>query len=1032
MRFLLIRPLTDQAFQFFLPLRVCCRYILTIGWLLISGSGFCQSFAFKTYTVEDGLAQSQVRAISQDARGYLWIGTNGGGLSRFDGQRFKNYTTADGLAGNRVWTILEDQKGYLWIGTLDGGVSRYDGSEFRNYSTANGLTSNRVWALLEGPEGRIWVGTYGGGVNILDRDSLIGLNSRNGLNNDRILSLAKDDEGRVWIGQELGGICYYFEEQLNCNSIADLQGSSIESIIQDLERKLWFGLWSKGAFHFDGQTFEDYLSTLGITDKTVWEVFEDSRSDIWVGTEGEGLFRTDPHKKQLLQWFHTRNGLPSNTVYTIFEDRENNLWFGTDKGGITRYRDESIINFTSLDRATAPVVNAFLQHHDGILMGTFGEGLKVYRKDSLESLKLAPGFEGKNILSLYKDRSQRVWIGTVHHGAYQWSNKGLVNFRYQRARRNGITNNIIYSILQDHDGNMWFGTDWGISLWQDDRFTGFFTADSGNFDVRIKAYAIMEDSHRNLWFGTDKGVKIYRQGIWQDLRVVEPLMNYRINAIEEDSMGNIWIGSFGEGLFRLTIDPARRDTAVLQVTVKDGLSSNAIVSVLAGENHDIWIGTVKGINRLNAQTFSKEKIIRIYNDHDGFAGIECNLNASMIDGQGKVWFGTTNGASRFDPALVRQITAEPSTHISGIRLFYEEVDWSEFTDSLDPVTRLPQTLALTWRQNHLTFDFIGISLTRPEAVKYQFQLLGLDQDWQPETQAHAATYANLQPGSYTFRLKSYSNGTWNKLPAEFSFTIRPPLWQEWWFASLAILVAAALIAGGMFGIIQQVRRKEAKKTAFHRKMASLEMLALRARMNPHFIFNALNSIQKFMTVNDKESANEYLTKFANLIRLVFDTSAKPTITLAEELTSLELYLSLELLRFEDKFSYTLSLKPEIDPLEIQIPPLLLQPYVENAILHGIVPLEKKGSITIDINLDNNMLICSIKDNGIGRQAASNRSGHKQHHRSGAMDVTRERLELLNTQHQSDLSVRVTDLYNDKQAPAGTKVELFIPMAEVTR
>ena len=340
-------------------------------------------------------------------------------------------------------------------------------------------------------------------------------------------------------------------------------------------------------------------------------------------------------------------------------------------------------------------------------------------------------------------------------------------------------------------------------------------------------------------------------------------------------------------------------------------------------------------------------------------------------------------------------------------------------------SRLPYYL------NNIAFEYIGICLSNPQKVRYQFKLEGFDKTWSPVTNETSARYPNLSPGKYSFKVIACNNeGLWNKEPATFSFIISPPVWKTWWFRISMTISAIILIVIFLRVRIDAIRRKEAERLNREIQLAQNELKALRAQMDPHFIFNSLSSIQSFIMTKDEESALRYLNKFAKLMRMILSNSEKASITLREEIDALQLYMELEALRWDNKFEYSVEIDLRVDVDDHKVPTMLIQPYVENAILHGVVPkTDGKGMIGVSIAQEEAHIICTVQDNGIGRKRSqelrttTNRSLHE----SMGMKITNERLELLNRIHHSSLSAKIIDLEDEKGNSLGTKVEIFIPI-----
>jgi LytS/YehU family sensor histidine kinase len=287
----------------------------------------------------------------------------------------------------------------------------------------------------------------------------------------------------------------------------------------------------------------------------------------------------------------------------------------------------------------------------------------------------------------------------------------------------------------------------------------------------------------------------------------------------------------------------------------------------------------------------------------------------------------------------------------------------------------------------------------------------------------------VAPGRYIFKVKGTNNdGLWNQEGTSLYLLIRPPWWQTWWFTSISILVTLGLVYGGFRYRVSQVRKQEQQKANFNKKVSGLEMQALRAQMNPHFIFNSLNSINRFILKNNPEAASDYLSKFSRLIRLILQNSNTPTIPLENELEALNLYLELEALRFKGKFTFCICCEKEVEVNYIEIPPLIIQPYVENAIWHGLMHKEGMGHIRISVEQQQELLTCIIEDDGIGRvRAAQFKSKSATKSKSLGMQITAHRLELLHALNGKQIRVEVVDLVDDSAQACGTKVILSLPI-----
>ena len=340
---------------------------------------------------------------------------------------------------------------------------------------------------------------------------------------------------------------------------------------------------------------------------------------------------------------------------------------------------------------------------------------------------------------------------------------------------------------------------------------------------------------------------------------------------------------------------------------------------------------------------------------------------------------------------------------------------------------IPSSLILPYHKNLLSFSFQGINLRNPEKVVFKSRLLGLSDDWSPPSNNREAVFPNLKPGNYQFEVMAANEDLkWNERPAIFAFSITPAIWVTWWFRILVagIVISITLL---LFRLrLRQVRKEgenQRRKIEMEKQMLELEQKALRLQMNPHFIFNALNSIKGCMAMNDTVAARENLVKFARLMRLILDNSRNSVISLDKEILTIELYLELEKLNRSSSFNYSLSVSENIVPEDIFIPPMILQPFIENAVIHGVGGLTSGGEISIRFSKLNKRLLCEISDNGPGMKADKSRKSIEPGHHSAGIEVTRERLEMLDP----EMKIEFSNLQQDAEINKGTRVQIQLPL-----
>ncbi len=1000
------------------------RFVFLFG-ICILHSAFCilncfsQSYNFKNYSVGQGLPFVQVYAIYQDSKGNLWTGGYGG-LSRFDGKTFTNYTPKNGLADHWVTSIAEDAQGNIWIGTISG-LTRYDGKTFSTFTKSHGLAGDYINSLTRDKNGNLWIATTEG-ITIYDGKTFSSIKKKNGLAADNVSLIYADKNGNIWMNTAsgVGKIVFTnknpqdrsFDNYTIMNSVYD---SSITSITEDGIGNIWFGT-NSGAVKYDGVNFKTYTSKNGLLDNSIQAVMKsENNNEIWIGT-GKGLNKISENGVvESYRVSETQNG---NKIGKLYKDTEGNLWLGTSNG-LYRFRDPSFATYSDKDGLLNPFVfPIFRDHKKNLWVGTLENGFYKYDNREFKSFTEKDGLIGTEMYSGMEDKDGFILMGT-NKGLSVYNGNGFKNFH---GKKDGLRGDSVTAVIQDRKGRIWLGGNKGGTIWNGSRFRTFdLQSDAGNFDV----WYLFEDSKGSIWMGTYLG-GIFRYNPKNDMGSTEKAiedMTKKLNlksktyfSICEDRDGIIYMGSF-DGLY--IYNPSTEKVST--ITEKNGLSCDLIyVMAFDSAYENLYIGTNQGVNKFNATEFNRtgKIILKQYGIEEGFSSLETNSNGVWRDMDGTFWFGTVNGLIHFNPYLVPHNSTEAKVSIKNIRIFYND-------------TVLSDNAELPYYLNNISFEYIGICLTNPEKVRYKYMLQGLDKMWSPETQETSVHFPNLQPGKYVFKIMACNNeGVWSKEPVTFSFTITPPVWKTWWFR-ISMSISLIILIGIFIRVrVDAIRKKEAEKLSHEIELANNELKALRAQMDPHFIFNSLTSIQSFIMAKDEESALRYLNKFAKLMRMILSNSEKSSITLREELDSLKLYLELERLRWDNKFDYFVEIDDSVEMDDHKIPTMLIQPYVENAVLHGVVPKTNgKGRIDIRLSQTDKHIICTILDNGIGRKRSQElrTDSNKSLHESMGMKITSERLEVLNKMHRSELSAKIMDLYDEKGEATGTKVEIFIPI-----
>jgi ligand-binding sensor domain-containing protein/serine phosphatase RsbU (regulator of sigma subunit) len=761
-------------------------FILTAILLMACLRINAQTYDFRNFNVEDGLVQSQVLSISQDRYGNLWFGTNNGGASKYDGNKFVSYTENDSLVNNVVFSISEVKDGRILFGT-NGGLSILNGKKFTNLTDQQGLPHNRVFKTIQDNNETIWIATTKG-VCQLDGNKIIPFDKDTLLSKAIVFTMYCDKANNLWFGTLGNGVIKYNLKSGSFKYFSTAQGLQnvfVRSINEDLQGNVYVGTIA-GINRITPAGKVENVNIPGQQDMGFTAIVPDNKNNLWLATsEGICKYNGFAYRK-----YKSKNGLASDKLMCGFQDREGNFWFGTDGFGVSKFTGEAFLSYSSADLLPGDYIkyiyqdtkkNIWLAVKDCGVVSLAGGKITPYR---INFKDIANSLVDNDVQSIIEDEKGNMYFGTK---------AGLSVFNGQRFHnynmKDGLEDENILSMLRDHQNNIWVGTPTGLFMFRNDKFEAVAEVNN-TFKGNIPVYSIFEDRNRALWLATQSGVVKYRPGKTQRYNKVSGFTDKRVTTVLQDKSGHLWFGT-DDGIFRYDY------AAFTNIDEEKGLSSNKIYLMLLANDH-LWVGTNKGIDKIDLAVLSSTNKIQLkhYGKEEGLKGVECNSNSQLKDAEGNLWFGTIKGVTVFNPHFDRINREEALTRITGVRLFFQnaENDLIKYSESIDSITGLPKDLVLPYDKNHITFDFIGVCITNPNKVKYQFKLSGADADWFPPTSKTEATYSSLPAGEYTFHLKAMNNdGLWNSRDVTFKFRVLPPWYKTWWFYTLVTILAVVCI-----------------------------------------------------------------------------------------------------------------------------------------------------------------------------------------------------------------------------------------------
>jgi ligand-binding sensor domain-containing protein len=951
-------------------------------------------------------------------------------------------TDEEGLPGNTIYYILQDDDGYIWAGT-NVGLCRYDGRNFTIFNHPN-LDDKEILHIQKDFNNRIWFHNLSGDFGYVENEQVVLVDSI-GNQEVGIVKMFVWTQNDLWIGAN--------EKASNINF---LQKFSFDSSFQLIDQKKWD---NEGVYFIesykDGVSFMSKVtgqpnllktgdSSINIIDfpnilpqtRKIFQVYPAVQKVNYV-SESAKKFRFFNEQKKVVHE-HQLSHRISNIFY--FDDRY--LFLCNAAGGFFKY---DLVDYSYQFFLEKFTVNYLLKDKEGnFWIGTEEEGLLV--APNLKAKHFTPEnseLPMEKIYSMTKDEATgQIVIGFEKGGFSVVKNQTFENHILEEDRRimdicpvgNGyyllggdrgylyrfpidlpfpINSNFgsIKSIFKASTGDIWIGaSNTTFKINKEELFQPRTANTVRRKILQQRTYAVCEDKNGLIWIGTYRGLYTY------DGEKTDPFLEdnvhvpYRVSSMNVDSKGNIWVGTHGEGLLKISTD-----YSVKKYKTEQGALSNTCNVVRIDEDDKIYVGTDNGVQILD----SNKNNWSFFNKFDGLPTKEVS---AIFPNKEDLWIGTPKGLVTVPYPEIKSNQIPPPIYINSIEINGEKLPLSD-------------SYKLHHTKNNLAIHFTGLALSAQSNEQYQYRLTGLDTNWVVSNN-RVARFHGLHPGDYHFEVIAISeDNVKSDNSANIHFKIITPWWRTLWFKILAFLSVVSTISGIVYIRQREARARERLENKLQEKIRFLEMEALQKQMNPHFIYNSLNAIQDFFLTNNSKSALFFLSKFAKMIRFIFELSRQKTITLEQELEFLNLYLEMEKLRFEDKVKIDLEIAPEIlqRTEDIELPPLLLQPIVENVFKHGLMHKLEGGELKIKFeNADNDFIKCIIADNGIGR-AKSAELKKQNHWRKGrkrttsGLKATKDRLKLfhqLNGRSPANYLI-INDLVDSYGEPSGTEVILTL-------
>ena len=962
---------------------------------------------------------------------------------------FTNISNSLNLPSQECYNIFQDKKGYIWIAT-ENGLVKYSKDERKVFDKLNGLDENGVYHISENKSGEIELLTSNNRLLVIKNDAIIehkaskniqefakktassnsfnicyllnkkanddlivnsqqktflipnstanvtNLSKSNAFNSDAYLVIDKNNNQDYFIKNsstyldELFIINHQIKIDIFCNAIK-------KSIYVQLNKESRLD-WRIRICNIDGITFIVLHDKLIKIDKNlhveyyslpsvITSINLTAKHGLWLGTTSFGVY----HYSDIHDMSKVNTALKGLTVSSILVDKEGGAWCTTTEKGVYYSGNYSILHYPSLTELNKKTTLLKAVNHK-VFVSTEIDKLYFFENDKINLVSLLET-GNTNITDVINFKNKRYIATKSYVSMFDEKfkqTKILLAYNYNK------TGNITAYQLDTSSTHLYVLGPGLIFKLNNERFesTGLSLKSKG------RCFKVYNDSI--LYVGCNDG--LYKLNLIHNTQQKIETINTAVSKIITSSNGTIYFTTKGQGLFKLINDVA--------YNIKLGDNNYILNDIIEDKNKHLWISANDGLIEL--RNINKKYKVEKYNTSNGL--VSNNIGQLTINND-YLYVSSPDGICKFPVNQNLLNETPPNLYINTIKINDKIINYNG------------QELNLKYNENTIVIVVDRFTFKKGKNETILYKLKEQNNEYK-KSSTNILSFENLPPNNYELIICAVNNdGIKSVKPIAVKFIIHPPFWVTTWFV-VGIIILILLI--GYFitrKIIKNIKSKEKEKTRINKLISESQLSALQSQMNPHFIFNAINSIQNYVLNKKEDEAYNYLAKFSKLIRMVLNNSRENILTLQVELETLNLYIELEQLRFDNSFEYQLNIAEELDLFDIEIPTMLIQPYVENAIWHGLMNLsgERKGELKIDISIESNLLKVVIEDNGIGR-VKSNQFKRESIHHSVAMKLTEERLEMINKMENTEnVKVLVSDLHDEKLRACGTRVELFLPL-----
>ncbi len=972
--------------------------------------GECQQLFFNNVTDHIGLPAQESYNVMQDSKGFIWISTEAG-LCRYNGSSSLIFDKKNGLPENSCYSVNEDEKGGIWMITSSNRIMRYVNNSLKEASFSKSFSSQ-------------FFGT-------LSQAYLLNFRNDSAIISTQNITLISGVNSTVTTNLKIEtSVDYYFMKSKNL--LMNIKNENSAAVINNIIKK---GIITIGIN--TGSEIKQISIKYDSKDQPTWRVLTtcNKKGESFIGI---GRILLKLNEDLSYEVIHLQN-----EILSLYNDEDGGLWVGVLKSGVDYYPNTNVMNEKLLNMEGLSVTGICVDKENGVWCTTLEKGIFYCLNKNVINYSNNKGLNKP--ADFLKCENDRVFTSSGQNELIELNKDGVIKHEF-----NILNNKSLSDIVKDENG--WIIAGKSIILKTTEKFTnpiyikagihGFHSGASqltstnnksfgihfgnileiiGDKSVDIKSplesagRCIQSINNSILLYGCKNGLyKIFLDSspthkMYETKKIVG--LDGPVTKIIKSSTGDIWITTKEDGIYTYKKDNIVNLTYVLK------LPTERFFDITEDKFKTIWLGTNLGLIKLSIKSKS-DNSFKLYNTLNG---LPSNEVFKVATDSSYIYFSTIEGVSKFSLNAELTNSAPPNIYLNSLK-----VNGELFSDKTN--------LCFSYNNNSLRIELNALTfkdINNPN-LHYILKEIPSQKIHKEETiKGNIISLNDIPSSKYELVIYALNNDNIKSIkPVVLYFEIEKPFWQSIFFIIACVFCLGLIIFISIKIITGNIRRKEEEKTAINKQLAEFQLTALQAQMNPHFIFNAINSIQNYVLRKQEQEAYNYLTKFSKLIRMVLNNSEHKTLSIHDELEAVKLYIELEQLRFKKKFEFTLEIDHNINEDHIHIPAMLIQPYIENAIWHGLMNLndERIGKIKLSIYLEEKLLKICIEDNGIGREQAGNYK-KESIHKPIAMKLTEKRLSIINTmQNYVGVRILVSDLKNKLNEASGTRVEIFLPIS----